>query len=70
MQSWVPDFFSSNPKIIYGIVLVLIMLFRTSGILGNAEFTWAWFYKTIKKIRFKIKSLFTKKPSKEVENDG
>ena len=70
MQSWVPDFFSSNPKIIYGIVLVLIMLFRTSGILGNAEFTWAWFYKTIKKIRFKIKSLFTKKPSKEVENNG
>ena len=55
MQSWVPDFFSSNPKIIYGVVLVLIMLFRSSGILGTSEFTWNWFYKIINKI-FKKKS--------------
>lgn len=55
MQSWVPDFFSSNPKIIYGIVLVLIMLFRSSGILGTAEFTWDWFYKQVGKL-FKKKS--------------
>lgn len=55
MQSWVPDFFSSNPKIIYGIVLVLIMLFRSSGILGTSEFTWDWFYKKIGKI-FKKKT--------------
>ena len=61
MQSWVPDFFSSNPKIIYGIVLVLIMLFRSSGILGTAEFTWDWFYK-------KVGKLFKKKSApKEVE---
>ena len=64
MQSWVPDFFSSNPKIIYGIVLVLIMLFRSSGILGTAEFTWDWFYKKVKKIWNKI---FVKKTPKEVE---
>ena len=64
MQTWVPEFFSSNPKIIYGIVLVLIMLFRTSGILGTNEFTWDWFYKNIKKIINKIKP--KKKPSKEV----
>ena len=55
MQSWVPDFFSSNPKIIYGVVLVLIMLFRSSGILGASEFTWDWFYKKVGKI-FKKKS--------------
>ena len=66
-QAWVPEFFASNPKIIYGIVLVLIMLFRTSGILGTSEFTWDWFYKSIKKIFNKVKSLFKKKPSKEVE---
>ena len=64
MQSWVPDFFASNPKIIYGIVLVLIMLFRTSGILGTNEFTWDWFYKIIGKIKNKMKP--KKKPSKEV----
>ncbi len=65
-QSWVPEFFASNPKIIYGIVLVLIMLFRTSGILGTSEFTWDWFYSTVKKLFNKVKSLFKKKPSKEV----
>lgn len=63
-QSWVPEFFASNPKIIYGVVLVLIMLFRTSGILGTNEFTWDWFYKTINKLKNKIK--LKKKPSKEV----
>ncbi len=64
-QSWVPEFFQSNPKIIYGIVLVLIMLFRSNGILGTSEFSWNWFYKTIKKIKNKI---FKKKTSfKEVE---
>ena len=57
MQSWVPDFFANNPKIIYGIILVLIMLFRSSGILGTSEFTWKWFYSTIGK----IKGLFKKK---------
>lgn len=61
MQSWVPDFFSSNPKIIYGVVLVLIMLFRSSGILGTSEFTWDWFYKKIGKIFKK------KRTPKEVE---
>ena len=54
VQSWVPDFFANNPKIVYGIILVLIMLFRSSGILGKEEFTWAWFYKNIKKIKNKI----------------
>lgn len=49
VQSWVPDFFANNPKIIYGIILVLIMLFRSSGILGKNEFTWNWFYKMFKK---------------------
>lgn len=61
-QSWVPDFFANNPKIIYGIILVLIMLFRTSGILGNSEFTWKWFYKKIGKLKNKI---FKKKVIKE-----
>lgn len=64
IQSWVPDFFANNPKIIYGIILVLIMLFRTSGILGNSEFTWKWFYKNIKKIKNKI---FKKKIKEGVE---
>ena len=69
MQSWVPDFFANNPKIIYGIILVLIMLFRSSGILGTSEFTWKWFYSQIDKIKKK----FVKKEqpyansSKEVE---
>lgn len=64
-QSWVPDFFSSNPKIIYGIILVLIMLFRSSGILGTSEFTWKWFYDKINVIKNK---LFKKKQTpKEVE---
>ena len=62
LQPWVPEFFSSNPKIIYGIVLVLIMLFRSNGILGTSEFTWKWFFGLFKKI-------FKKQPSlpKEVE---
>ena len=63
-QTWVPEFFTSNPKIIYGIILVLIMLFRSSGILGTAEFTWDWFYKKIKKI---WGTIFNKKTPKEVE---
>ena len=69
MQSWVPDCFANNPKIIYGIILVLIMLFRSSGILGTSEFTWKWFYSMINKIKKK----FIKKEqpcvnsSKEVE---
>ena len=54
-QSWVPDFFANNPKIIYGVILVLIMLFRSSGILGKNEFTWNWFYKKINKIVNKFK---------------
>ena len=60
-QTWVPDFFTSNPKIIYGVILVLIMLFRSSGILGTSEFTWDWFYKKIGKIFKK------KRTPKEVE---
>lgn len=70
MQGWVPDFFKSNPKIIYGIVLVLIMLFRSNGILGNAEFTWKWFYGKLKLLFDKIRALFKKNKSKEVENNG
>ncbi len=60
-RSWVPDFFASNPKIIYGVILVAIMLFRSSGILGTREFTWNWFYGFIKKI-------FKKNPAKEVRS--
>jgi branched-chain amino acid transport system permease protein len=63
-QTWVPEFFTSNPKIIYGIILVLIMLFRSSGILGTSEFTWDWFYKKVKKLWGKV---FSKKTPKEVE---
>ena len=66
MQSWVPEFFAANPKIIYGIVLVLIMLFRSNGILGTSEFSWKWFYKQIKFVWNKIISLFKDTP-KEVE---
>lgn len=54
MQSWVPEFFANNPKIIYGVILVLIMLFRSSGILGTSEFTWKGFYSLINKIKNKI----------------
>ena len=44
------------------LVLVLIMLFRSNGILGTSEFTWKWFYSKIEKI-------FKKKPKtlQEVE---
>ena len=66
-RPWVPTFFSNNPKIIYGVILVLIMLFRSSGILGNAEFTWDAFYKAIKKVFNKIKRIFKKKPPKEAK---
>ena len=64
-RTWVPTFFSNNPKIIYGIILVLIMLFRSSGILGNAEFSWNWFYGSLKKVFNKIKQIFKKKAPKE-----
>ena len=65
-QTWVPAFFKDNPNIIYGVVLVLIMLFRSNGILGTAEFSWKWFYSIIDKLKNK---LFKKKVSspKEVE---
>ena len=66
-RPWVPDFFKSNPKIIYGVVLVGIMLFRSSGILGTSEFSWDWFYEKVKKIWKKILSVFKKKAPKEVE---
>ena len=59
--SWVPSLFTENPKIIYGVVLVVIMLFRTSGILGTSEFTWDWFYSKVKFLWKKIVSLFKKK---------
>ena len=36
-QSWVPEFFAENPKIVYGVILVLIMLFRSSGKIGRAH---------------------------------
>ena len=65
-QTFIPEFFRTNPRIIYGIVLVLIMLFRPNGILGTSEFTWKWFYSGIKKI---INKIFKKKTiaPKEVE---
>ena len=64
-QSWVPEFFAENPKIVYGVILVLIMLFRSSGILGTAEFSWKWFYEKVKEVKNK---LFKKKEQpKEVE---
>lgn len=62
LQPWVPDFIASNPKIVYGIILVVIMLFRSSGILGKNEFTWNWFYKNVNKLWNKI---FKKKQIKE-----
>ena len=65
-QNWVPDFLAANPKIVYGIVLVVIMLFRSSGILGNNEFSWAWAKKTFKKVFRSIKQKFAKKSPKEV----
>lgn len=49
IQSWVPAFFKDNPKIIYGVVLVLIMLFRSNGILGTSEFSWKWLFPKWKK---------------------
>lgn len=66
-MGWVPPFFKNNPKIIYGVVLVSIMLFRSSGILGTSEFSWDWFYDKVKKIWKKILSIFKKKAPKEVE---
>lgn len=66
-RTWVPTFFSNNPKIIYGVILVMIMLFRPKGILGNLEFTWDWFYAKLKKVFNGIKKLFKKKSPKEDE---
>ena len=66
-ESWVPTFFANNPKIIYGIVLVLIMLFRSNGILGTSEFSWKWFYSKLNWVWKKIISIFNKKTPKEVE---
>jgi len=60
-RTWVPTFFSNNPKIIYGVILVLIMLFRPKGILGHSEFSWNWFYSKLKKLWDKISSIFKKK---------
>lgn len=66
-QSWVPNFFAENDRIIYGIILVAIMLFRSKGILGTSEFTWNWFYSKLKWLWSKIISIFKKKTPKEVE---
>lgn len=67
-QNWVPEFFAENPKIVYGVILVLIMLFRSSGILGNSEFSWKWFYIKVKELWGKIKNVFKRKEApKEVE---
>lgn len=63
----VPDFFSNYPKILYGVVLVLIMLFRSNGILGNSEFTWNWFYSKLNLLWKRITGIFSKKAPKEVE---
>ena len=71
VQSWVPTFFATNPKIVYGAILVLIMLFRTSGILGNSEFTWNWFYKKLKKLFDFIKdNIKSKKKNNQVKEDS
>lgn len=70
VQAWVPSFFATNPKIVYGSILVLIMLFRTSGILGNSEFTWNWFYKNIKKFfNFIVNKIKSMKKNKQVKED-
>ncbi len=70
-RGWVPDFFSSNPKIIYGVILVVIMLFRPKGILGTAEFSWNWFYKNLKKILNKLKEfLGISSNKKEVDKNA
>jgi branched-chain amino acid transport system permease protein len=66
-RGWVPAFFASNPKIIYGVILVAIMLFRSKGILGTSEFTWNWFYDKIQPVWNKIIKIFKKKTPKEVE---
>ena len=66
-RPWVPDFFKSNPKIIYGLILVGIMLFRSQGILGVSEFSWDWFYKKVKEVWKKITGIFKKKSPKEVK---
>ena len=66
-RGWVPSFFASNPKIIYGVILVAIMLFRSKGILGTSEFTWNWFYDKIQLVWNKIIKIFKKKTPKEVE---
>ena len=66
-RAWVPAFFASNPKIIYGVILVAIMLFRSKGILGTSEFTWNWFYDKIQLVWNKIIKIFKKKTPKEVE---
>ena len=67
IQTWVPTFFSDNPKIIYGIVLVLIMLFRSNGILGTSEFSWKWFFSLFGKIKNKMFGSKTSKNIEEVE---
>lgn len=61
-QAWIPAIMAEKPQIVYGIVLVIIMLFRSNGILGKNEFSWNWFYDSIKKIWNKI---FKKKQIKE-----
>lgn len=65
-RTWVPEFFASNPKIIYGVILVGIMLFRSKGILGTSEFTWDWFYSKLKSLWQKILRIFKKKKPREV----
>lgn len=67
IQSWVPTFFSENPKIIYGVVLVLIMLFRSNGLLGTSEFSWKWFFNQFKKLKNKLNGKFKQRAPKEVE---
>ena len=49
------------------ISLVIIMLFRSNGILGNSEFTWNWFYSKLNLLWKRITGIFSKKAPKEVE---
>ncbi|MFA6843073.1 MAG: branched-chain amino acid ABC transporter permease [Bacilli bacterium] len=58
-----PASFSNNPKIIYGILLICIMLFKNKGIMGTNEFGWDWFYTLLDKIKLFFKRVFKKRKS-------
>lgn len=59
--------YSLYQKLIYGVILIVVMLFKPKGLLGIKEFSWEWFFKFIKDLPKNIKDIPNKIKNKFIK---